>query len=176
MTENVEYEVDFVQDQRKIDDGNDEVNQQSVVVQDNFGVVDISKLTIGSGEWQVQNKKGARSKIIFDIKRELQSEDVMSDEEEAIINDLWQLPLQDRWRLYRKWARKVSKQHQNTIASFQEQYDEGMKEMKELYNAKNYEILRDAHVIGMTTTGNFFLTILLSIIFLKGRQRKKAGN
>ena len=157
MAENVEYEVDFMQDQRKIDDGDAEINQQSAVVQDNFNGVDISNVTIESGEWQVKlfTKQGG-SNIISEIKKQLQREDVMSEEEETNIYDLWQLPLQDRWRLYRKWARKVSKQHQNTVATFQQEYDKGMKELKELYNAKNYEILQDAHIIGMTTTGNYF--------------------
>ena len=157
MAENVEYEVDFMQDQRKIDDGDDAPNQQSAVGQDDFDVVDISKVNIGSGEWQVQNKKRARSKMISGIKKQLQSEDVMSEEEEANINDLWQLPVQDRWRLYRKWVRNISQKHQATIETFQKEYDDGMKELKELHNAKNYEILQHAHVIGMTTTGSIYL-------------------
>ena len=151
MAENVEYEGDFMQDQRKIDDKDAEINQQS--------------FSTGSDEWQV---KPNTKQIISEIKKQLQRENVMSEEEETNINDLWQLPLQDRWRLYRKWVSNIRRQHENTITTFQPEYDKGMKELKELYNAKNYEILQDAHIIGMTTTGNLFLISLLLIIFLKG--------
>ncbi|CAB4012131.1 NFX1-type zinc finger-containing 1-like, partial [Paramuricea clavata] len=151
--ENVEYEIDFIQDQRRIDDDDDKFDSQGVLESDDFGVVDPSKLVQGSGEWQVQNKKRAKKKITFEIRKQLQSEDVMNDEEEIGIRDVWELPVTDRWRLYRKWVTDISQQHQNTIALIQEDYDEGMKELQELYNAKNYELLREAHVIGMTTTG-----------------------
>ncbi|XP_028413342.1 NFX1-type zinc finger-containing protein 1-like [Dendronephthya gigantea] len=152
--EHVEYEIDFMQDQRKIDDGNETYTKRDVPIPDDFAVVDTSELAQGSGEWQlVQDKKRARGRIAFQIKKELQSEDVMTDEEEMLVVDLWELPVNNRWRLYRKWVREISQQHQNTIASIQDEYDRGMKELQELYNARDYELLREAHVIGMTTTG-----------------------
>ncbi|XP_028413341.1 NFX1-type zinc finger-containing protein 1-like isoform X2 [Dendronephthya gigantea] len=151
--ENVEYEINFMQDQRRIDDGDDTPNKQDVPVPDDFDVVDPSKLAQGSGGWQVQDKKRARSRIVFQIKKQLQSEDVMTDAEEMRIRDVWELSVNNRWRLYRKWVREISQQHQNTIASIQDEYNRGMKELQELYNARDYELLREAHVIGMTTTG-----------------------
>jgi hypothetical protein len=165
----VEYEIDFIQDQRRIDDDDDTFDSKGVLESDDFGVVDPSKLVQGSGEWQVQNKKRARNKITFKIRKQLQSEDVMTDEEEVNIRDVWELPITDRWRLYRKWVTDISQQHQNTIALIQDEYDGGMKELQELYNAKNYELLREAHVIGMTTTGKyhhniFVITITMEII------------
>ena len=150
----MEYEIDFMQDQRRIDDGNDTLNTHGAPIADDFDVVDPTKFSRrGSGEWQVQDKRRARSKIIFEIKKQLQKEDVMTDEEEVIIQNVWRLPVKDRWRLYRKWVRTISQQHQNTIASVQNEYDRGMKELQELWNAQDYELLREAHVIGMTTTG-----------------------
>ena len=154
ITVNVEYETDFMQDQRRIDDGSDTLDNQAVPVADDFDVVDPTKFSQGrSGEWQVQNKRRARNKIIFEIKKQLQNKDVMADEEEVAIQDVWRLAVKDRWRLYRKWVRTISQQHQNTIASVQDEYDHGMKELQELWNAQDYELLREAHVIGMTTTG-----------------------
>ena len=150
---NVEYEINFMQDQRRIDDGDDIFDDESGQVADNFDVVDPSKFVQGSGQWQVQNKKRAKSKMMSKIRKRLQKEDIMTDQEEVKIRDVWELPLNDRWRLYRKWVRHICQQHQNTIANVQEEYNDGMKELQELYNAKNYELLRKAHVIGMTTTG-----------------------
>ena len=153
MTEHVEYEIDFMQDERKIDDGNDTYAKQDVPIADDFEVIDPSELAQGSGEWQVQDKKRVKSRIVYQIKKELQSEDVMTDAQERRIRDVWELPLNNRWRLYRKWVREISQQHQNTIASIQDEYDRGMKELQELFNGRDYELLREAHVIGMTTTG-----------------------
>ena len=171
MTENVEYEIDFMQDQRRIDDGDDIFEDEGEHEPDDFNVVDPSKLVQESGGWQVQNTKRAKNKIAFKIRKQLQRDDIMTDQEEADIHDVWELPLNDRWRLYRKWVRNICQQHQNTIANVQEEYNDGMKELQELYNAKNYELLREAHVIGMTTTGkynhNFFvITIIFHIIII----------
>ena len=150
----MEYEIDFMQDQRRIDDGNDALDNHGPPVADDFDVVDPTKFSRGgSGEWQVQDKRRARNKIIFEIKKQLQNEDVMTDNEEFAIQDVWRLTVKNRWRLYRKWVRTISQQHQNTIASVQNEYDQGMKELQELWNAQDYELLREAHVIGMTTTG-----------------------
>ena len=150
----MEYETDFMEDQRRIDDGIDTFENEGVGVADVFDVVDPTKLSGGgSGEWQVQNKRRARKKVIFEIKKQLQNEDVMTDEEEVIVQDVWELAVKDRWRLYRKWVRTISQQYQDTIASVQDEYDQGMKELRDLWNAQDYELLREAHVIGMTTTG-----------------------
>ena len=153
MTGNVEYEISFMQDQRRIDDGDDIFDDEGGQVADDFDVVDPSKLVQGSGQWEVQNKKRAKSKMMSKIRKQLQNEDIMTDQEEVTIRDVWELSLSDRWRLYRKWVRHISQLHQNTIANVQEEYNDGMKELQELNNAKNYELLREAHVIGMTTTG-----------------------
>ena len=161
MTENIEYEIDFMQNQRRIDDGDDTFNNHGVIVPDDFDVVDPSKLVSGSGEWQVQDKRRARNKISFEIRKQLQSEDVMTDAEENRIRDVWQLQIKDRWRLYRKWVRGITQQHQNTIASVQEEYDRGTKELQELWNAQNYELLREARVIGMTTTGKYHISFII---------------
>ena len=146
-----------MQDQRRIDDGDDDGIKNNNAEPDGFDVVDPFKFSHGSDGWQVQDKKRARNKLIFKIRNQLQSEDVMTEEEVNNIYDVWQLQVRDRWRLYRKWVRDISQKHQNTIASVQGNYDQGMKELEELRNAQNYELLRDAHVIGMTTTGNYSL-------------------
>ena len=157
-SENVEYEIDFIQEQRKVDDEDDRLDsrrRKRPDTVDDFGVVDSSKLitSSGGGGWEVQNKNQQKKKIGFEIRKQLQSEDVMTETEASRFQDVWSLDLKDRWRLYRKWVRDISQQHQNTIASIQGEYEEGMKEQQEWRNAQNYEHLKSAHVIGMTTTG-----------------------
>ena len=163
----MEYETDFMEDQRRIDDGTDTFENEGVRAADDFEVVDPTKLSGGgAGEWQVQNKRRARKKVIFEIKKQLQNEDVMTDVEEDIVQDVWELAVKDRWRLYRKWVRTISQQYQDTIASVQDEYDQGMKELRDLWNAQDYELLREAHVIGMTTTGKQHHNIELIELFL----------
>ncbi len=64
MTENVEYEIDFMQDQRRIDDGDDIFEDEGEHEPDDFNVVDPSKLVQESGGWQVQNTKRAKIKLL----------------------------------------------------------------------------------------------------------------
>ena len=164
-TVSVEYEIEFMQEQRKVDgecDIPDKFTPRSVPRVDDFDVVDPSDLVTSTGGWEVQNKKRAKNKIKFEVIKQLQSDDVMTDEEVSTIQNVWRLEVRDRWRLYRKWVRDISQQHQNTIALVQDEYDKGMKELQELRNAESYELLREAHVIGMTTTGTDLLMAFLS--------------
>ena len=147
-----------MQEQRKVDDEDDrfdKLTSKNNKALDDFDVVDPSRLVTSSGGgWEVQNKGRLKRKIGFEIKKQLQSDDVMTEAEARGFHDVWRLQIKDRWRLYRKWVRDISQQHQNTIASVQGEYDRGMKELQDLRNAESYELLKEAHVIGMTTTGN----------------------
>ena len=142
-----------MQEKRKVGDDDDDFLRSNQ--KDDFDVIEPTKLvTHSSGEWQVQDTRRAKKKIIFEIRKQLQSDDVMTDGEASRLHNVWQLTVKDRWRLYRKWVRDTSQQNQNTIASIQDDYNRGMKKMEELRNAESYELLREAHVIGMTTTGD----------------------
>ena len=59
----------------------------------------------------------------------------------------------DRWRLYRRWVYDARESCYQTIFQLQEMFDDKAEELQELRNREDYEILKDADVVGMTTTG-----------------------
>ena len=66
---------------------------------------------------------------------------------------MWQLSLKDRWRLYRRWLVDVAEEYRRTISLFQEQFEMGARKLKDIKNMEDFEILKKADVVGMTTTG-----------------------
>ena len=77
----------------------------------------------------------------------------MSEQKAAQVEDIMQLSLSQRWRLYNYWTRKhyEALQGQN-VATFQK-YNELCQEYKETRQQANQYALERADVIGMTTTG-----------------------
>lgn len=71
------------------------------------------------------------------------------------IRDVWRLSVRERWRLYRRWNKDVCEGYRRTISQFQEQFEEGAKRLKDVKNMEDFEILKNADVVGMTTTGEF---------------------
>lgn len=67
---------------------------------------------------------------------------------------MWNLSEKDRWRLYRRWVCDARQTCYEAISDFQEMFDEKVDELKEVRKQQEYEILKNADVIGMTTTGN----------------------
>lgn len=47
----------------------------------------------------------------------------------------------------------VAEGYRRTISLFQEQFEEGAKRLKDIKNMEDFEILKNADVVGMTTTG-----------------------
>ena len=68
---------------------------------------------------------------------------------------MWRLSINDRWCLYRRWLKDVSDGYRQTISLFQQQFEEGAKRLKDIKDLEDFEILKNADVVGMTTTGMF---------------------
>ena len=79
---------------------------------------------------------------------------------------MWSLSEKDRWCLYRRWVCDARKRCYEAISDFQEMFDEKVGELKDVKRQQDYEILKNADVIGMTTTGNIFF------LFTQARLRK----
>ena len=67
---------------------------------------------------------------------------------------MWDMPLKERWRLYRRWVWNASQSCHEKISVWQEKFDKRANDLKEVRMKEDYEVLRKADVIGMTTTGN----------------------
>ena len=69
------------------------------------------------------------------------------------IYDVWNLPFEDRWRLYLFWLRFFQSNCQEEISKRNKQYEDICKRFTEIKTQGELHALKDAVVIGMTTTG-----------------------
>ncbi|XP_069477992.1 NFX1-type zinc finger-containing protein 1-like isoform X2 [Ambystoma mexicanum] len=83
----------------------------------------------------------------------LKEEDIMSQDEVPPAHQLWLLKPKDRWRLYRKWHRAYTDKLKELLNFKIEAYQNGTAELIKLTVQENQLILKQALVIGMTTTG-----------------------
>lgn len=77
----------------------------------------------------------------------------ISEEEAARVGDVWDLPLWKRKELYRYWVRKYRTNLKQEITGYEKEYQNEVKNYKEMGELENLDILRSAIVVGMTTTG-----------------------
>lgn len=64
------------------------------------------------------------------------------------------MSLKERWRLYRRWVCSACQSCHEKISVWQEKFDKKANDLKEVRMKEDYEVLRKADVVGMTTTGN----------------------
>ena len=77
----------------------------------------------------------------------------MDDEEADEVEDIRSLSQSDRWRLYNYWEEKQYKYMQEHNREQVQQYNEICRELADLKQCEDMEILEGADVVGMTTTG-----------------------
>ena len=87
-----------------------------------------------------------------EIRRNILSEELMTGDEEMHLDDIYLLETKDRWRLYRLWRKRAEEHHQKLFKTRQGEYDQAVERKQEIARMEEYEILRKACVIGMTTT------------------------
>ena len=87
-----------------------------------------------------------------EIRRNILSEEFMTGDEEMHLDDIYRLETKDRWRLYRLWRKRAEEHHQKLFKTRQGEYDQAVEREQEITRMEEYEILRKACVIGMTTT------------------------
>ncbi|XP_078457991.1 NFX1-type zinc finger-containing protein 1 [Lampetra planeri] len=102
------------------------------------------------GGWQVVcNPKRQRHAA----RRELRKTSCMTQEEEANVHDIWALTLPQRWQLYRRWVQKYQAEIRWQIQTHESEYQTGAERLADVREEEELAILRQARVIGMTTTG-----------------------
>ncbi|XP_046375690.1 NFX1-type zinc finger-containing protein 1-like [Haliotis rufescens] len=99
-----------------------------------------------------QFTKKARKNIKRRMLKQLKSTQRMRDMAALRVRDPWRLKMEDRWKLYRNWVYKFCKKLQKDIRTTEQSYREAVAEYKELQVNEDMQILREATVIGMTTT------------------------
>ena len=84
--------------------------------------------------------------------RDLQDDEVMSEHEEKRIYNLGRLFLHRRWKLYRLWLQRTEQHHLNQFQNKQHDYERALVRKHEVMQEEDFHVLKNARVIGMTTT------------------------
>ncbi|NXT67826.1 ZNFX1 protein, partial [Chaetops frenatus] len=104
-----------------------------------------------TGHWEVT--PGQRRKIKQKMKAELCKVDTMTELEANAIQNVWQLDMSSRWRLYRLWLKTYQRFIRGGILEHEQQYQEAAERLEELKLEQDLCILNEATIVGMTTTG-----------------------
>uniref|UniRef100_A0A8C2SUE6 Zinc finger NFX1-type containing 1 n=1 Tax=Coturnix japonica TaxID=93934 RepID=A0A8C2SUE6_COTJA len=104
-----------------------------------------------SAQWEISSSQ--RKKMKHKMKVELHKLNAMSELEANAIQDLWQLDLNSRWRLYRLWLQTYQGLIRRKILQHEQQYQTAAERLAELRLQEDLCILKEANVVGMTTTG-----------------------
>ncbi|NXQ64815.1 ZNFX1 protein, partial [Anthoscopus minutus] len=102
-------------------------------------------------QWELT--PGQRRKMKQKVKVELLKLDAMTEIEANAIQDVWQLDLNSRWRLYRLWLKTYQAFIREDILEREQRYQEAAERLRELRLEQDLCILRTARIVGMTTTG-----------------------
>ena len=69
------------------------------------------------------------------------------------INDnVWDLPMRDRYNLYQYWLFKYRQHLQNSISEKSQEYDEAVSSLADHRQEEDYHILKGSIIVAMTTT------------------------
>ena len=107
------------------------------------------KKTNGCCEWETVGRK----QINRQFRLAHNKKDVMTNIEIQRLCNVWQLNDEDRWRLYRVWVTRYCSSKEQSIQMLYDSYNKLAEQLKEARDEIDYNVLRDSHVIGMTTTG-----------------------
>ncbi|XP_019799428.1 NFX1-type zinc finger-containing protein 1 [Tursiops truncatus] len=118
---------------------------------DNYGPGTAAGQEQAAGEWETQRNQ--KKKMKKKVKVELRKLNTMTEAEANEIQDVWQLDLNSRWQLYRLWLQMYQADTRRKILSYERQYRTSAERMAELRLQEDLHILKDAQVVGMTTTG-----------------------
>ncbi|KFV02581.1 NFX1-type zinc finger-containing protein 1, partial [Tauraco erythrolophus] len=102
-------------------------------------------------QWEITAAQ--RKKMKQKMKAELRKLTAMTELEAKAVQDLWQLDLSSRWRLYRLWLQTYQGFIRRRILQHEQRYQAAAERLTELRLQEDLCILKEAQVVGMTTTG-----------------------
>ncbi|XP_070758638.1 NFX1-type zinc finger-containing protein 1 isoform X2 [Enoplosus armatus] len=159
-------EADLIQEERIIEDntgptgGTDgrkkEDTEEAVkAIEELMLAMNLNKVEIQAEQseegWEMQREQ--KKKMKNKIRKELGKSSAMTDKEEDAIFDIWTLSLPDRWRLYRLWVSRYRLQLCTRVQKSEQAYQNAVDRLADIKRQENLCLLKEATVIGMTTTG-----------------------
>ncbi|EDO30690.1 predicted protein, partial [Nematostella vectensis] len=154
--EDFSYEADAMMEARKIDDDDDDDDYDYEARRKRLKNQRLIEIKVAdTSEWKTVRGKNSRKRHDGAVRKRMNSNDVMTQKEAEAMEeaDLWAIPLDERWRLYRYWISNLRRQYKETVIMHQDEYVEVSQRLNEARRIEDISILRKAAVIGMTTTG-----------------------
>ncbi|KAK2915291.1 NFX1-type zinc finger-containing protein 1 [Channa argus] len=161
----------FIEDNMGARDGRDgkkkgEMEETIRFVEELMLAMNLDKVEIQAEQseegWEIQKKQ--KKKIKHKIQKELGKSSAMTEEEEANVNNIWTLSLADRWRLYRLWVARYRVDLRTRVLGSEQAYQNAVDRLADVKRRESLCLLKNATVIGMTTTGAAkFRTILQEV-------------
>ena len=150
IMEDDEVEVLRLQEERQVEDNASSQSQRQQILksireaavswQQKLGIV-VDK---NPGAWPPQ-----KHRIVYKRKHD----QPMSEAEWLAVGNVWALKLHDRWRLYNCWASWFCEERSDHFRDLSTQYNMCASHLNELNCEEEYQVLKHAWVVGMTTTG-----------------------
>uniref|UniRef100_A0A8C1SPB0 Zinc finger, NFX1-type containing 1 n=1 Tax=Cyprinus carpio TaxID=7962 RepID=A0A8C1SPB0_CYPCA len=170
----IEEEADLIQAERIVVDAEHRDNNWKKLKQDQKNIDDMAELMLAMNlndpepqqaaknqrhgqshadqeEWQIQGHQ--KKKIKQMAKKELTKTSAMSEHQERQTMDVWRLSLKDRWRLYRLWVLRYRTDLRTKALTSEQVYQDAAERLNEIRRREDLCVLRQARVVGMTTTG-----------------------
>ncbi|PKU35329.1 hypothetical protein llap_14368 [Limosa lapponica baueri] len=102
-------------------------------------------------QWEVTSAQ--KKKMKQKMKVELRKLSAMTELEAKAVQNVWQLDLSSRWKLYRLWLQTYQGFIRQRILQHEQLYQAAAERLTELRLQEDLCILKEAQVVGMTTTG-----------------------
>ncbi|KAK3584661.1 hypothetical protein CHS0354_001241 [Potamilus streckersoni] len=151
----IENEVDTIQKERMLDIDDHRETFHFIFSSNKNGVAlhveQIDYIPEGKDSSLLKQQQDHKRIIKKHVQQQLLCTDVMSKDEADRLQNLWTMTQKDKWRLYRRWI-FLYKEYLMEKLNFEE-VDQAAERLKEAIMQEDKEILRNATVIGMTTTG-----------------------
>ncbi|KAK3589654.1 hypothetical protein CHS0354_015152 [Potamilus streckersoni] len=146
-----QFEHSSIEERKNLEKIIDEIMVKGRAIALNVDQIDVKPKGESKDQWQ--RRRNERKKMKKSIQRNLSSSDIMGDEENNMVVNLWGLTEKDRWRLYRRWVSLYCAKLGEEIGQKEEKVEEASLRYREALMQEDKAILRHATIIGMTTTG-----------------------
>ena len=142
---NFQKDDDLIEE-RRLDDEDDDF----IAVYRSHRIEVLKKQKLDETEWVTVHRE---RKLGPKLRKILSKAPSLSEEDVEQFFDVWNITTEQKYELYRYWVRKYRSLLKQNIVEYEGEYEKAAKKLKEIVDLENLEILRDAAVVGMTTTG-----------------------
>ena len=151
IIENDPDEIARIQDDRMIDDNDISLERDQHLKEiEDLGVecVEFVRFHQNSEMNFTLSRAGNR-----EVVKNLRCHDMMTVTQANNVENVWDLTIDDRWRLYKLWVSEFCEERSSELGNIVTEYNLVFNRVERMHKEEDFQVLRRASVIGMTTTG-----------------------